>query len=282
MARYTWALFAVSAFLALTSTGRAAPAAVPIDQAARGPKPVVEVNLISFDPAIGDVSGRLHLRLPATMISKQASPVHDLTMVDAANVDESILAIPANKPFSYYDDSINSRYQVNDPGSQFMYPFDEHVTYLHFFVVEQNGGHQTPVPIAYDCSNCNLDGLRVSVADAGSTPTDVRLRVDIARTRPIIIFSVFLALAMWAMTLVIIVVAFRVARQKKKAPEVATMGFIGGLLFAFPAIRGAQPRVPPMGVLSDYFGFFWCELALIVTLIVVMVAWLRFPEEKET
>ncbi len=59
------------------------------------------------------------------------------------------------------------------------------------------------------------------------------------------------------------------------------MGFIAGLLFAFPAIRGAQPRVPPMGVIVDYFGFFCDEFILIGTLIVVMIAWLRFPEEKK-
>jgi hypothetical protein len=86
---------------------------------------------------------------------------------------------------------------------------------------------------------------------------------------------------MWAMTILVLVLATRVSRKKKKAPEVATMGFIGGLLFAYPAIRGSQPRVPPMGVLSDYYGFFWNEFILIFALAVVMIAWVRFPEEEE-
>ena len=34
------------------------------------------------------------------------------------------------------------------------------------------------------------------------------------------------------------------------------------LLFAFPAMRSFVPGVPPLGVLVDFFAFFWCEIAL--------------------
>lgn len=255
--------------------------AQPIDAAATGKKPVIEFNLIDFDPASGDVHGRLHLRLPASMITKELEPARDLVLVDATTVDESVLRLSSKEPFSYYDGFINSRYQVDDPGTQFMYPFDEHVTYLHAFLAENEGGRLVRVPVAYDCAECEFDGFDVTVTDAGTTPTDVRLKVSIRRTTPIIVFSVCLSIAMWAMTLVVVRLAIRVVRQKKRAPEVATMGFIGGLLFAFPTIRGAQPRVPPMGVFSDYFAFFWCEFILIITLVVVMMAWVRYPHEAD-
>lgn len=278
--------FAVLACVLLTIVGWVTfyglSRAQPIDAAAKGDKPVVEINLIDFDPASGDVHARLHLRLPASMITKNEEPTHDLVFVDATTVDESILKISSKEPFSYYDDFINSRYQVNDPGTQFMYPFDEHVTYLHDFVAEDEGhGRIVRLPVTYDCSNCDFDGFHVAVTDAGTTPDDVRLKVKISRTMPIVLFSVFLGIAMWAMTIVVLLLAIRVIRQKAKAPEVATMGFIGGLLFAFPAIRGAQPRVPPMGVFSDYFAFFWCEFLLMFTLVMVMIAWVRYPHEED-
>ncbi len=153
-----------------------AKAAVPPAAAA---KPVVEVNLIDFDPALGDVHARLHLRLPSSMLLQDEAPAKDLVFVDAANIDESILKIPSKEPFSAYDDFINTRYQVNDPGSQFMYPFDEHETDIHFFLAEDDGStnlqHIRPIPIAYDCSNCSFDGFQVAVTDAGTTPTEVRL-----------------------------------------------------------------------------------------------------------
>lgn len=89
------------------------------------------------------------------MITKNESPTRDLVFVDADTVDESILKISSKEPYSYYDDFINSRYQVNDPGSQFMYPFDRHETYLHFFVAYDNSNGTsndvkdfTKIPIA--------------------------------------------------------------------------------------------------------------------------------------
>ena len=57
-------------------------------------KALVILDLIDFDPAIGDVHGRLHLRLPPEMLSKDQSPTRDLTLVDADTVDESVLRIP--------------------------------------------------------------------------------------------------------------------------------------------------------------------------------------------
>jgi hypothetical protein len=276
--------FFIAVLVAFCHTG----IAEPIDAPAAGATPVVEVDLIDFDPAIGDVHGRLHLRLPKSMITKNESPTRDLAFVDADTVDESILKISSKEPYSYYDDFINSRYQVNDPGSQFMYPFDRHETYLHFFVAYDNSNGTsndvkdfTKIPIALDCSACSFDGFDVDVSDAGTTATDVRLKVKVRRTNPTVIFSVFLAIAMWAITIVVLVLAIRVAHKKEEAPEIGTMGFIAGLLFAFPAIRSAQPRVPPMGVIVDYFGFFCDELILIVALIVVMVAWLRFGDKKK-
>ena len=253
----------------------------PANGQTAGPIPVVEVNLIDFDPSAGDVYARLHLQLPAAMLEANDSPLHDVRLVDSQTVDSPILKISANVPFSYYDDFIAARYQVNDQGTQFMYPFDAHNTSLGFFVSQDMGhGKFERLPIKYDCSQCTVDGFDVSIHDDGTTPTDVRLRVNITRTKPIIIFSLAIALAMWAMTIVVVLMAYRVIRLNKEVPDVATMGFIGGLLFAFPAIRSTQPRVPPMGVLSDYYGFFWCEFILIVALVVVTIAWIRFPGTK--
>ncbi|MDP9023951.1 MAG: DUF4436 domain-containing protein [Candidatus Eremiobacteraeota bacterium] len=251
-----------------------------IDAAACGEKTVVNVNLIDFDPAVGDVHARLHLCLPPSKISKEQAPKRDTVMVDTETVDESILEISSKKPFSNYDTFINAKYQVDDPGSQFMYPFDEHTTYIHFFVTERNAG-LARIPISFDCTSCFFDGFQVNITDAGTTATDVRKNIRIRRTMPIKVFSVFLAIAMWTMTVVVLVLAIRVSRQTRSAPEITTMAFIGGLLFAFPAIRGAQPNVPPMGVLSDYLAFFWDEFILVVALVVVMIAWLRYPREAK-
>lgn len=58
-------------------------------------------------------------------------------------------------------------------------------------------------------------------------------------------------------------------------PEMGEMAFCAALLFAFPAIRNVQPFAPPMGVLSDYLGFFWAESLVAVTLLIKLNMWLR-------
>jgi hypothetical protein len=53
------------------------------------------------------------------------------------------------------------------------------------------------------------------------------------------------------------------------------MAFGAALLFAFPAIRAIEPSVPPMGVLSDYIGFFWAETIVAISLIVHLYSWIK-------
>ena len=284
--KFRWvAVLACALFVLGVANSSGVSAASPRGRVVAGNTAVVAIDLIDFDPAVGDVHARLHLILPASMLGQDETPAHDLTFVDEATVDESILKLSSAEPFSYYDGFASARYQVNDPGSEFLYPFDRHETAIDFFLAQQTtrGGKNTfqRVPITYDCSGCSFDGFKVTITDAGTTTTEVRLKVTIRRSTPIIIFSVFLAVAMWAMTILVLILAIRVSHKKKHAPEVGTMGFIGGLLFAYPAIRGSQPRVPPMGVLSDYYGFFWNEFILIVALAVVLFAWVRFPEPEE-
>jgi len=97
--------------------------------------------------------------------------------------------------------------------------------------------------------------------------------VELRRTLPIRCYSVFIALLM----LLISISVFRMALKRLRgmgAPEMGEMAFCAALLFAFPAIRNAQPFAPPMGVLSDYLGFFWAESLVAVTLLIKLNMWL--------
>ena len=58
-------------------------------------------------------------------------------------------------------------------------------------------------------------------------------------------------------------------------PDINEMAFGGALLFAFPAIRNIEPFVPPMGVLSDFVGFFWAESIVAIALIIHLYCWLQ-------
>jgi hypothetical protein len=53
-----------------------------------------------------------------------------------------------------------------------------------------------------------------------------------------------------------------------------------GLLFAFPAIRNALPGVPPVGVLNDYLAFLWAEGLVALSLVAMLVLFIRRGVER--
>ena len=47
------------------------------------------------------------------------------------------------------------------------------------------------------------------------------------------------------------------------------------------AIRSIEPFVPPMGVLSDFFGFFWAESIVAVSLVIHLYWYCRMKVKLE-
>jgi hypothetical protein len=57
--------------------------------------------------------------------------------------------------------------------------------------------------------------------------------------------------------------------------EVTLTGALGAVIFALPALRGALPGAPPLGVRADALVFFWAELAAIIGFCLFVLAWAR-------
>ncbi|GIW05989.1 MAG: hypothetical protein KatS3mg060_0794 [Dehalococcoidia bacterium] len=62
-----------------------------------------------------------------------------------------------------------------------------------------------------------------------------------------------------------------------KRIEAAILSSLGAMLFAFPALRSAVPGAPPIGAAIDYFAFFWAEMIVAVSLITLLVVYIRRP-----
>jgi hypothetical protein len=78
---------------------------------------------------------------------------------------------------------------------------------------------------------------------------------------------------MWALTLGVIGMLLRVLLLGRPI-QFPMFTFLAALLFAFPAIRNAQPNAPVIGVLSDYLSFFWCEALVAVCLVALLGIWI--------
>jgi hypothetical protein len=49
--------------------------------------------------------------------------------------------------------------------------------------------------------------------------------------------------------------------------------FTAALLFAFAAVRNAQPGTPPIGTYSDFMSFLWAEVIIALCLIILVFTW---------
>ena len=247
-----------------------------------GKEPVLSMNLIGFDASTGELRARHNLCLPKDEVDlSNDSPKQNYYLVDPFDINTpTILAIKSDVPYSIFDNFLTSTYQVDDAGSQFLYPFDTHRARIRLFVTRQDGVASGGKPLRnhqnflFNPHVPTFEGYDVSIIPTGkNSPTLLDLTIGLRRTLPIRCYSVFIALLM----LLISVSVLRMALKRLKStepPEMGEMAFCAALLFAFPAIRNAQPFAPPMGVLSDYLGFFWAESLVAISLIIKLNIWL--------
>jgi hypothetical protein len=53
------------------------------------------------------------------------------------------------------------------------------------------------------------------------------------------------------------------------------------LIFGLPALRNAQPNVPPLGAFSDYLSFLWAEFIVASSTVIVIWRWILSAREKK-
>jgi hypothetical protein len=247
----------------------------------KGSNPVLGVNLIAFDPSNGELKARLSLKLPKSDTDPETfSPYRTYQLVDELTIYPSLLEIKSTVPYSALDNFMDTTYQVNDAGKQFLYPFDHHQTRLKVFVRRQVAGDSPKpkleyVPFTVDSTRAGFTGYDIRLLPReNNSPTQLDVEVDIQRTLPTKIFCVFLAVMMLVVAMGYSWMALKVHKSRTH-PDINELVFGGALLFSFPAIRNIQPLAPPMGVLTDYAGFFIAESIVAVTLIIELFLWIR-------
>lgn len=239
----------------------------------KGSEPHLVINLMSFEANHGDINARLHLKLPESEITQQFSPKHDYFLIDELTVNESVLKISSSAPYSAFNNVLPTQYQVHDAGSQFYYPFDKHIAHLRIFVDRAEGTNskgvvEQRVPVTLDTSLCSFEGYKINlIPEPDNSKNYVHLRIELERTLPIQLFTVFVSILMLLVSLGFMNLVRRLIKSDS-VPDINELAFGAALLFAFPAIRSIQPFVPPMGVMSDFFGFFWAESIVAISLII--------------
>lgn len=157
-------------------------------------------------------------------------------------------------------------------GGVSMYPLDKYESSLRVAVTTAD---EKPIPtsMVVEASNPDYSLTMTSTSPPEDAARDVSIRVS--RAPATIFFAMFISLLMLALTTLAIMTVYWLLRGGASESVRFIIPLLLVLLFAFPAIRGFAPGIPPLGVLMDFFAFFWCEIALGIGVVIVYAHLMR-------
>ena len=271
------------------------------DAGAKNPNNVeVYIKVLSIDPIKGDTSARLEFYPHGNLQGEDGMLTRDLKLfMPAANGKAEVefkkgkSMPPVEAVFSMYG------------GNAGNYPFDAHKADFYVYIdqvvpekkeapkpaqaaddedapkaapakVEEDDDPEVPLDVSFFGS---LPGYKLTVEkDKETDATWVGGTVDISRSTTVVGFSIFVSFLMWMLSLAVLFLALSVVFRGRKA-ELGMFSFMASLLFAFYAVRNSQPNVPPIGVYSDFIGFFWTEILVGACLLVTVFIWVFRPSK---
>jgi hypothetical protein len=231
-------------------------------------------RIVTADVMKGDVVVRLEFTPKGSLLSADGTTLaRDLDLYVASATGKNVHEFKKGKRMS----PIEAVVEIYE-GEPMDYPFDTHTAELMFFFEPaaakggEAGGNES-IPVAVELRG-SVAGLRIDTEYAKeNAPDHTVIDINIQRATTAVFFSVFIMIAMWALTIGVIWLVFRVLAGHRKI-EISMFSFLGALLFAFPALRNSQPGTPPIGTLSDFLAFFWAEVIIALSLLSVVLRWL--------
>lgn len=230
-------------------------------------------RIVTADPVKGDVSVRLTFTPHGSLLSADGATLsRDLVLDINSGTGKHTYEFKKGKRM----DPVEAIVEIYD-GEPMDYPFDKHEAELSFSFEPAGAAAasetNTAIPVAVELHG-SVSGLKIEAEYAKENKDDhVVIDLTLARASTAIFFSVFIMAAMWALTLGVVCLVFRVLAGHRKI-EIGMFSFLGALLFAFPALRNSQPGTPPIGTYSDFLAFFWAEVLIALSLLAVVLTWL--------
>ncbi len=122
--------------------------------------------------------------------------------------------------------------------------------------------------------NASVPGLKFegqSVERPGNGLEGFKLFVR--RADNVVIVSILIMVLMMSLAMSVLLMSFS-ALTSAEGIELLPLSLCVTLLFGLPALRNAQPAVPPLGVLGDYLSFVWAEMIVAVSAVILIWTWL--------
>lgn len=235
----------------------------------------VTASVLSVDPVKNDLTIRLQFEPKGILLAKDKFTLdRDLTVYvnDASGNPEHLFR--SGKPMSSLDVTL-SLYD----GLPTDYPFDDYLADFDLGAAipsETETGEMEDVHVTVRMTT-NVHGYRIEAdSDPENLGGGVYLSLEVRRSSTTIYFAVFVMVAQWVLALCVLAWALSVLIRKRRI-EATLFGWVGAMLFAFPALRNAVPGAPPIGSLTDFVAFFWAEGIVMLSIVILMYCYLSRP-----
>jgi hypothetical protein len=254
----------------------------------------VSFQVIAANPASSEMTTRVSIRLYGDVAKDPVTPSEDLKFYVNGILGPQEIEFPRGKRIN----PVIVVFAVD--GNVNHYPFDRYSSMIRIMVMKTTVARRTkeaegqttptaapgdepaegfvtatpqegePLPINSSIT-ASIPGLkfygeRVERPERGVEGFNLAIR----RADNVIAFSVLLMTLMMSLALSVLLMCLSALASSDKL-ELLPLSLCVSLLFGLPALRNAQPAVPPLGVFGDYVSFIWAET--IVATSAVMMIW---------
>jgi hypothetical protein len=224
----------------------------------------------SVDPTNYALYLRVSVSVGGVADDRPALPDRDLLVTIAHDQTVEQIEVRANQlvPTATIVVNLNEGYVTG-------YPFDAYGSELRVRCLDRADA-TLPAPRLLPVHVAAWEGalgyhIRAREMPARSTG-EVGVRLQVRRSAAFVFFAlaayaIMAVLAISALTIGVLVFA------GIRRIEATTMGALGAVVFALPALRNAMPGGPPLGVHADVAVFLWAEIAAVLSFALFVYAW---------
>ncbi|MBZ5537945.1 MAG: DUF4436 domain-containing protein [Acidobacteriia bacterium] len=138
-----------------------------------------------------------------------------------------------------------------------------------------------PVPISYNLT-ASIPGIKFrgeTLKGAHEEVTEIQLRMTRADNVIVVSMIIMVMMMCLAMSLLAMVLYSMVGGKES---TLLPLSLSVSLIFGLPALRNAQPNVPPLGAFSDYLSFLWAEFIVAASTVIVVWRWILSSRREKT
>ncbi len=239
------------------------------------------ISTISIDPTKGTIGLRVEVRPHGALARPdRISATRPFTV----NIDEGVgnnsyrvtsQRFAPGTPITTVDGTINV-----DSGDINSYPFDSYTAQTEVSVEASgspgpSGSAAVPTTLLF-AGQLNGYSVDANPLPGSGAANALPLGLTVHRATVSALFAVLLLVFQVLLAAAATAFAIRVWYGRRRV-EMPMMTWLAALLFAIVPVRNAMPGAPPIGAEVDVLVFFWAIALIALSLVTVLVTWLRQP-----